>query len=71
MSQLKKDFGKRLQALRLEAEMTQEELADDIGVTVESISNIERGVFGPKFDNLEKIAAVLKIEVKELFDFDL
>jgi len=51
--------------------MTQEELADDIGVTVESISNIERGVFGPKFDNLEKIAAVLNIEVKELFDFDM
>lgn len=71
MSQLKNDFGKRLQALRLEAEMTQEELADDIGVTVESISNIERGVFGPKFDNLEKIAAVLNIEVKELFDFDM
>ncbi len=70
MSQLKIDFGKRLQVLRLEAEMTQEELAVDIGVTVESISNIERGVFGPKFDNLEKIASVLNIEVKELFDFD-
>ena len=70
MSQLKINFGKRLQALRLDAEMTQEELADEIGVTVESISNIERGIFGPKFDNLEKIADVLSIPVKELFDFD-
>lgn len=70
MSQLKINFGKRLQALRLDAEMTQEELADEIGVTVESISNIERGIFGPKFDNLEKIADVLNIPVKELFDFD-
>jgi len=71
MNQLKNNFGKRLQVLRLEADMTQEELADGIGVTVESISNIERGVFGPKFNNLEKIAVVLNIEVKELFDFDL
>jgi len=70
MSQLKINFGKRLQALRLEAEMTQDELAGEIGVTVESTSNIERGVFGPKFDNLEKIANVLGVPVKELFYFD-
>ena len=70
MSQLKIDFGKRLQVLRLQAGMTQEELANEIGVTVESISNIERGVYGPKFDNLEKLAAVLDVQVMELFDFD-
>ena len=70
MSQLKIDFGKRLQALRLQAGMTQEELANEIGVTVESISNIERGVYGPKFDNLEKLAAALDVQVMELFDFD-
>ena len=70
MSQLKITFGTRLQFLRLKAEMTQEQLADDIGVTVESISNIERGVYGPKFDNLEKIAFALDVPVKELFDFD-
>ena len=38
-------------------------------LSVESISNIERGIFGPKFDNLEKLAQVLDIEVKTLFDF--
>ena len=70
MSQLKIDFGKRLQVLRLQAGMTQEELANEIGVTVESISNIERGVYGPKFDNLEKLAAVLDVQAMELFDFD-
>ena len=70
MSQLKIDFGKRLQALRLEAGMTQEALANEIDVTVESISNIERGVYGPKFDNLEKLAAVLDVQVMEMFDFE-
>lgn len=70
MGQLKTKFGKRVQALRIEAEVTQEQLADAAGLTVESISNIERGIYGPKFDNLEKIAKVLGVDVKELFDFD-
>lgn len=70
MGQLKTKFGKRVQALRMEAEVTQEQLADAAGLTVESISNIERGIYGPKFDNLEKIAKVLGVPVKELFEFD-
>ncbi len=28
------------------------------------------GLYGPKFENLERIAAVLKVPVKELFDFE-
>ncbi len=70
MGKLKKKFGKRLQNLRREAGITQEQLADKTGLTVESISNMERGLYGPKFENLERIAAVLKVPVKELFDFD-
>jgi transcriptional regulator with XRE-family HTH domain len=70
MGQLKEDFGRRLQALRVKSNITQEQLADDVALTVELISNIERGIFGPKFENLEKIANSLNIPVKELFDFD-
>ena len=69
MASLKAKFGKKLKKLRKERDITQEELADKIDLTIESISNIERGIFGPKFDNLEKIAKVLKVEVKELFEF--
>lgn len=70
MAKLKVQFGKRLQQLRTEIGMTQEQLADKTQLTVESISNMERGLYGPKFENLEKIAAVLKVPVKELFYFD-
>ena len=70
MNHLKLRFGKRLQALRSERHITQEQLANAVDLTVESISNIERGVYGPKFDNLEKIAVALKIQVKELFEFN-
>lgn len=69
MSKLKKKFGQKVQSLRLDAGITQEQLANSVGLTIESISNIERGIFGPKFDNLEKIAKVLGVPVKELFDF--
>ena len=70
MANLKTQFGRRLKFLRKQASLTQEQLADKTGLTIESISNIERGLFGPKFDNLEKIAAVIEVEVKELFIFD-
>lgn len=70
MGQLKKQFGKRVQAMRFAAKMTQENLANVVGVTVESISNIERGIHGPSFDTLEKISVALNTPVKNLFTFD-
>ena len=69
MTALKKQFGFKLKQLRRDRCITQEQLADMASLSVESISNIERGIFGPKFDNLEKLAQVLDIEVKTLFDF--
>lgn len=70
MGKLKKQFGKRVQALRISAKMTQEQLANDVGITIESISNIERGIHGPSFDTLEKLADAFQLPVKQLFIFD-
>jgi transcriptional regulator with XRE-family HTH domain len=70
MGKLKKQFGKRVQALRFQEKMTQEDLANAVGITIESISNIERGIYGPTFDTLEKLANALGEEVKNLFVFD-
>ncbi|MDG1165464.1 MAG: helix-turn-helix transcriptional regulator [Porticoccaceae bacterium] len=69
MASLKMRFGIRLKSLRAERGLTQEQLADATELSIESISNIERGIFGPRFDNLEKIAAVLNLEVMQLFEF--
>jgi transcriptional regulator with XRE-family HTH domain len=69
MANLKVHFGRRLRELRRSAGITQEQLANEVGLTVESISNIERGIFGPRFDNLESIAQTLNVPVKALFDF--
>lgn len=70
MEPLRKQFGRRLQRLRIEGRTTQEQLAAQVGVTIESISNIERGVHGPSFDNLEKIARALQVPVSRLFEFE-
>ena len=39
--------------------MKQQELADKIGINMQSLSKIERGVNYPTFDTLEKIMDVL------------
>ena len=66
---LRQKFGTRLAELRREKGFTQEQLADRIGLTVESVSNMERGVYGPRFDTLEALSQTLKVPVKALFDF--
>lgn len=70
MEPLKKQFGKRVQTLRFKAKMTQEDLANEVGITIESISNIERGIYGPSFDTLEKLAAAFNVPVRILFFFE-
>ena len=70
VSGLKIQFGKRLRILRKQAGLTQDQLAESINVSVETVSNMERGIHGPKFDTLEKIANVMGLEVKTLFDFE-
>lgn len=67
---LKRQFGRRLQKLRVAKGITQEGLAAQVDLTVESISNMERGIHGPSFDNLEKIALALHLPAKTLFEFD-
>jgi len=67
---LKLKFGQRLKCLRKLSKITQEQLAEQTGLTIETISNIERGVHAPRFDNLEKIAEAIDVEVKDLFCFD-
>ena len=69
MSNLRVQFGRRLKALRIEREMTQEDLADAADVSTVFISSIERGKYAPSFDSLEKLARALDVSVKDLFEF--
>ena len=46
--------------------MKQHELADRIGINMQSLSKIERGLNYPTFDTLEKIMEVLDVTPNEL-----
>lgn len=70
MSTLKAKFGHRLKQLRRQQDLTQEQLAEATHLSVEFISNMERGVNAPSFETLEKLATILKVPVKTLFEFD-
>jgi transcriptional regulator with XRE-family HTH domain len=67
---LQKKLGQRIASLRKGRKLTQEQLAEAIGCSVEFISLIERGVNAPSVSGLEKFAKILKVEVRELFTFE-
>ena len=48
-------IGKKIQEYREKAGKSQEELADFVGISVTSVSNIERGANYPSFENFIKI----------------
>jgi len=49
--------------------MTQEQFAETIGMSVDFLSLIERGVNSPSFAALERIAKKLRLQVADLFTF--
>lgn len=67
---LQRKLGQRIASLRKGRKLTQEQLAEAVGCSVEFISLVERGVNAPSVAGLEKFARFLKVEVKELFTFE-
>jgi len=65
----RKAFGQQLKKIREQKGMTQEYLAEIIGISDRQIRNYEGGVQGPTFGNLEKLAKVLGVRIRDLFDF--
>lgn len=67
---LQRKLGQRIASLRKGRKLTQEQLAEGVGCSVEFISLVERGVNAPSVAGLEKFARILKVEVRELFTFE-
>lgn len=67
---LQRKLGQRIRMFRKAQQLTQEQLAEALGCSVEFISLVERGVNAPSVAGLEKFARVLKVEVKDLFAFE-
>lgn len=67
MSDIKTMFGKRLRKYRRNKDLTQEQLAELVGVSVDFVSLIERGLSSPSFDTIQKMSEVLEVPVEEFF----
>lgn len=63
-----KNLGEKVQKLRKQKGLTQEQLADKIRVSSTYIGFIEQGQRNPSLNTLDKIARVLGVKVQELFD---
>ncbi|HXU28851.1 MAG TPA: helix-turn-helix transcriptional regulator [Bacteroidia bacterium] len=66
-----KALGERIRELRTERNLTQEELGFQIGNSGKQIGRIEREENNVTSCMLYQISKVLKIEMKELFDFKI
>jgi transcriptional regulator with XRE-family HTH domain len=69
MPSLRKDFGIRLKEIRLNRKMTQERFAEFLGISVDFLSLIERGINAPSFETIERMARTLRLPVRALFEF--
>lgn len=67
-AQALKKIGARIREIRTERGLSQEALAFESGVAVNSIATIERGEANPSVAVLLSIARVLKVKLRDLVD---
>ena len=60
-------IGLAVKSARTAANITQEELADTLGKTSKTISNIERGAVAPSIETLYEISRALKVPMSDFF----
>ena len=70
MENTKLKIGEQIKKYRLMRGMTQNDLAEKIGITEKQISKIETGVHYPMFENFVKIMDVLGVQMKD-FDYEI
>lgn len=62
-----KIFGKRLREVRKSKKLTQQEIAELLGVKQNTYSDWENGKTEPSFENLIKLADLLEVTLDWLF----
>ncbi len=70
MSTTIKLFGKKIKEIRKKQSFTQEKLAEILDVDAKTISRLEKGYYFTTYENLEKLANALDVQIKDFFDFE-
>jgi putative transcriptional regulator len=63
-------FKTRIKELRARYNLTQEDLAKEVGVTRQTIVYLEKGTYNPSLDLAHRVAKALKTTIEDLFVFD-
>ena len=62
-------FRTRIKELRARYDLTQEDLAKEVGVTRQTIVYLEKGTYNPSLDLAHRVAKALKTTIDDLFVF--
>lgn len=60
----------RIKVLRAEKNLTQEDLADIIGVSRQTINAIEKEKFDPSLPTAFRISKLFNLKIEEIFNFE-
>lgn len=63
-------FTTRIKELRARYNMTQDDLAQEVGVTRQTIVYLEKGTYNPSLELAYKVAKALKTTLNELYVFE-
>ncbi len=64
------DLGKKITAMRNEKNLSQEQLAEKLNVTRQTISNWENGKFYPDIDSLVNLSKFFNVSLDDLLSYD-
>lgn len=62
-------IGKRIKKFRNQADLTQEQLSDKVGVSITHVGLVETGKRRMSLKTLQKVAKTLKVKVKDLIPY--
>ncbi len=70
MDSLHQVFGRRVRQYRKARELTQEELAELVGISLKHLGDIERGKANPRLDTIVSLSKSLDVPAALLLNFD-
>lgn len=66
-SRIKRDIGRRIKSLRSRAQLTQQQVADRLGMTRQNVLHYEKGLALPSAEDMPRLARALECEVADLY----
>ena len=68
LKKLQNSIGKKLKLLRIQKDLTQEELAFEVNISRDHLSNIENGKYPINIKTLYKLAKFYNVEMNYFFE---